>query len=383
MFRRFWKLITLTISIWNDANASRMSAALTYYTMLSLAPTLMIAVAIAGYVYDSKQAQNEIVEQVSLVTTPEIASTVGGLIKDVATPGSGAVAGLISLSVLIFAASGVFTQLYDTFNDIWEVSLEGKGILFTIQKRLVGVAMVLIVGLMLIGVLVLDSAVTFLNELVAGSYPQLENWLLLADQSVSFLLMPVVFAMMFWFLPSTKVHWGDIWPAAVLTAAMIAASRYLITLYLKFSTTSEVYAASSSLVVLLIWVYMTGLVVFLGAAFSYAWAQVYGSRSEFAKPDPNAESEGDQATQVGKAAKTEADSEPEPESSAPMAPIANPKQQLPEVVIVQKGNLQKGNSVQPETAAQNIKAVNPVSQEPELEIKNPLPPPLVPERRPQ
>ena len=108
------------------------------------------------------------------------------------------------------------------------------------------------------------------------------TWLGLADRSLSFLLMPVVFAMLFWFLPSTRIQWRDIWPSAVLTAFLVAGSRYLIGFYLKFSTTSEIYAASSTLVVLLIWVYMTGLVVFFGASFSYAWAQVYGSRSEFA-----------------------------------------------------------------------------------------------------
>jgi len=141
--------------------------------------------------------------------------------------------------------------------------------------------MVIVVGLLLIAALVLDSVITYLNELAVG-YPRLIVWLGLADRSLSFLLMPVVFAMLFWFLPSTKIQWRDIWPAAVVTACLVAASRYLIGFYLKFSTTSEIYAASSTLVVLLIWVYMTGLVVFFGASLSYAWAQIYGSRSEFA-----------------------------------------------------------------------------------------------------
>jgi len=296
MFKRFWKLITLTITIWSDANASRMSAALTYFTMLSLAPTLMIAVAIAGYVYDNQLAEAEIIDQVSRVTTPEIAKTVAGLIKNAVKPGTGLIAGAVSLSILVFAASGVFTQLYDTFNDIWDVSLVGKGILFTIQKRLIGVGMVLIVGLLLIAALVLDSTMAFLTELVSGSYPRTERWLSLIDRSLSFLLMPVGFGMIFWFFPSTKIEWRDVWPAAILTSCMVAASRNLIGLYLRFSTTSEVYGVSSSLVVLLIWVYMTGLVVFFGASFSHAWAQVYGSRSEFAKKQKpeDAENSGDE-----------------------------------------------------------------------------------------
>lgn len=282
MLERPWKLFTRTCSIWINVNASRMSAALTYFTMLSLAPTLMIAVAIAGYIYQRDLVKAEIVQRLSTITTPDIANYVAGLIENAVTPGSGYVAGAISLSVLLFAASGVFTQLCDTFDDIWDISLDGKGFWYSVQKRLVGVAMVIIVGLLLIAALVLDSVIAYLNELADG-YPQLVTWLGLADRSLSFLLMPVVFAMLFWFLPSTKIQWRDIWPAAVLTACLVAASRYLIGFYLKFSTTSEIYAASSTLVVLLIWVYMTGLVVFFGASFSHAWAQIYGSRSEFAE----------------------------------------------------------------------------------------------------
>ena len=281
MFQRLWKLLTLTCSIWIKVNASRMSAALTYFTMLSLAPTLIIAVAIASYIYQPHLIKAEIVQRLSTVTTPDIANYVASLLENASAPGSGFIAGVVSLSVLLFAASGVFTQLCDTFDDIWDVCLDGKGFWYSVQKRLVGVGMVIVVGLLLIAALVLESAIAYLNELAVG-YPQLVTWLGLADRSLSFLLMPVVFAMLFWFLPSTRIQWRDIWPSAVLTAFLVAGSRYLIGFYLKFSTTSEIYAASSTLVVLLIWVYMTGLVVFFGASFSYAWAQVYGSRSEFA-----------------------------------------------------------------------------------------------------
>lgn len=258
-----------------------MSAALTYFTMLSLAPLLMIAIAIASYVFDSELAQSEIVEQVRVMTTPEIAATVKGLIKNASEPKTGLVAGTISLCVLVFGASGVFTQLTDTFNEIWNVSTKSRtGWLFTIEKRLLGVGMVLIAGLGLMGALVIDSALAYLNQLVEGSYPRAVIWLNLADRSLSYLLMPFIFSVMFWFFPSTKIKLRDVWPAGVLTALLVVASRYLIGFYLDFSTASEVYGAAGSLVVLLIWVYMTGLVIFYGAAFSHAWTDTFGSRSE-------------------------------------------------------------------------------------------------------
>ncbi|MEM7782332.1 MAG: YihY/virulence factor BrkB family protein [Planctomycetota bacterium] len=280
MILRIWQLIPRTISIWIGANASRMSAALTYYTVLSLAPILMIAIAIAGYVYDDHLAEHEILKQVNAFTTPEIAKTVSNLIQNAVRPESGIVAGSISLCILVFAASGVFTQLYDTFNDIWEVSHEDKnGFLLELQKRLIGIGMVFLMGVLLITSLIINSAFTYLSSLVDGSYPVLVGWLSFADRGFSFLLMPLVFTMMFWFLPATKIRATDALPAGFLTACLFAGSRYLIGLYLEFSTTSEVYGAAGSLVILLIWVYITGMVVFLGASFSRAWAITFGSRT--------------------------------------------------------------------------------------------------------
>jgi membrane protein len=282
MFKRIWKLISSTFIIWGNANASRMSAALAYFTMLSLAPLLMIAIAIAGYVFDSQAAQAEVIEQVQLVTTPEIANTVKGLIQNAVEPKTGLVAGTISLCVLVFGASGVFTQLSDTFDDIWKVPKEARsGLLYTVEKRLLGIGMVLIAGLSLLGALVLDSAMAYINQLVEGSYPRAVIWLNLADRSLSFLLMPFIFAVMFRFFPSAKIQWRDVWLAGILTALLVVASRSLIGLYLEFSTASEVYGAAGSLVVLLIWVYMTGLLIFFGAAFSHAWADTFGSRSDW------------------------------------------------------------------------------------------------------
>jgi membrane protein len=284
MLYRIWTLTSSTFLIWDKANSSRMSAAMTYYTMLSLAPLLMIAIAIAGYVYDSKQAQAEVIQNVKVATSPAIAKTVAGMIKNATRPSSGILASSISLLVLFYGASGVFSQLYDTFNDIWEVPPETRtGILFSLQKRMIGVGMVLAAGLILIGTLMLGSVIAYLNGLV-DSYPRISSWLSLADRSMSFLLMPFLFALIFWFFPATKVQWRDVWPAGVLTACLVAASRYLIDFYLRFSSTSEVYGAAGSLVVLLIWVYMTGLVVFFGASFCYAWAKTFGSLSDKNRP---------------------------------------------------------------------------------------------------
>ena len=304
----------MTFTIWGNANASRMAAALAYFAMLSLAPCLMIAIAIAGYIFGDTTAKDEIIQHVEFMTTPEIAKTIDGFIREAFKPRAGIVAGTISICVLVFAASGVFTQLYDTFNDIWDVSFAGiNGILFTIRKRLLGVAMVLLVGVMLIASLALDSTMQYINEWVVG-HPLLVFWLNMAERSLTYLLMPLVFSLMFWFFPATKIHWSDVWPAGILTACLVGVSRYLFGIYIAFSTTSEVYGVTASLAVLLIWIYMTGLVLFFGASFSHAWAETFGSRSDF-------------GSRAGKHASDEGATEPEPtpaSESSPLTPERRP-----------------------------------------------------------
>lgn len=280
MIRRIWKLITSSISIWGSARASLMSAAMTYFTMLSLAPLLVIAIAIAGLFYGDVLAKQEIIEQVTRFTTDDIAETVAQLIANTSRQQSGLIAGGVSLSILVFGASGVFSQLQDTFNEIWDVPSEQRqGFFRQVKNRLVGILMVFIAGIILLATLGISTALTAISTVV-HELPTLTSVLEWADAGVSFLLIPIVLTLMFWLIPKIEIDWRDVWPAAVLTALLLSLSKFLIGLYLQFSTTSEVYGAAGSLVVLLIWIYMGGLVLFFGAAFSRAWSEIFGSRSK-------------------------------------------------------------------------------------------------------
>ena len=286
MVKRIWKLIQSSFVIWGQANASRMAAALTFFTVLSLAPLLVMAIGIAGFIYGDQVAEQEIIQRVAEFTSDEMAAVIGSLINNASQqPESGLIASTISLAILLFAASGVFSQLDYTFNEIWQVPIEDRsGWWFLLRTRLVGVALVLIAGVLLLATIVLSTALEAFGEWWAEFFPSTVRWILMADRGVAFLLTPLVLSVFFWLLPVTKVHWRDVWPAGLLTAGLIALSRYIIGFYLRFSSTSEAYGAASSLVVLLIWVYVTGMIVFYGAAFSLAWAQVFGSRSGAAEP---------------------------------------------------------------------------------------------------
>lgn len=274
---RFYQLITTTIRIWSETNVSRNAAAMTYYAMLSLAPLLLICIALAGLFFCNQQVEQEIYAYFHEMASPQVAQTIATLLANTTSAQNTLFASLISMAIMLYGASGVFTQLFDTFNDIWGVPQDQRrGIRFTARKRVLGVCMVLMVGTLLIGSLALGAIVAYLSQLLDGSFPRLASWLGLIDRGLSFFLLPFVLSLMFWYLPMKKIRWPDVWPAAGLTAAMLAGSRYLIDIYLRLSTASEVYGAAGSLVLLLVWIYLTGQVIFFGACFSCAWARYLG-----------------------------------------------------------------------------------------------------------
>ena len=157
MVKRIWKLIQSSFVIWGQANASRMAAALTFFTVLSLAPLLVMAIGIAGFIYGDQVAEQEIIQRVAEFTSDEMAAVIGSLINNASQqPESGLIASTISLAILLFAASGVFSQLDYTFNEIWQVPIEDRsGWWFLLRTRLVGVALVLIAGVLLLATICL------------------------------------------------------------------------------------------------------------------------------------------------------------------------------------------------------------------------------------
>ena len=258
-----------------------MAASLTFYTLLSLAPILTLSIAITSCFFEPDLAHREIENWVSQFSTDQIAHTVGGVVQHSNQPSSGLVAGIVSIAVLVFAASGVFSQLYDTFNDIWHVPrTKRSGLRFMIKQRIVGISLVLIVGLLLLVALVQSAAVEFISTSLIDGRPRLIAFLTFMDRAVSYLLMPLIFALVFRYFPAVKIRISDVWLAGLLTAILFAGSRYLVQLYLRISSASEVYGAAGSLVILLIWIYLNGLLIFYGAAFSHAWTVRFGSQSQ-------------------------------------------------------------------------------------------------------
>jgi membrane protein len=268
---------------WSHGRASTLSAAIAYFTILSLAPLLLIAVAIVGLLIGQSEAVQTIAMQVELFFGPEVAELMVSLIDTTTQPSSITVVTAVSLIVTLYAASGVFNQMQIAFNIIWGIKQEDETIRLTIVRRLVAFLLVLIIGLGMVALIIVNVIISVIEVIVQQffDFGILNN---LEDDLLVFIGMFVLLSLMYKLIPSVPTSWRDIWAGAAIAGLGFTISRYFITLYLRQSVLVPTYGAASSLVVLLIWVYFATMIILYGAAFTRAFAYRLGSLS--GEPSP-------------------------------------------------------------------------------------------------
>jgi membrane protein len=276
------QLIKDTFSDWSEDKAPRLAAALAYYTAFALAPLLVIAIAVAGLVFGREAAANQIGQQTASLLGPTAGNAVNGMVESAAAnQGTGIVATIIGVATLLFAASGVFGELQDSLNTIWEVQPKpGQGFMATIKQRFFSFAMVLGVGFLLLVSLIISAALGALGTFVAGDQAgQTLIWKTI-NFVVSFGVTTLLFALIFKILPDAKVQWRDVWVGALATALLFTLGKAALGWYLGRPGTTSTYGAAGSFVALLLWVYYTAQILFLGAEFTQVYARTYGSKIE-------------------------------------------------------------------------------------------------------
>ena len=275
-------LLKDTFSEWRADNASRLGAALAFYSLFSMAPLLIIVISIAGLVFGQEAAEGRVVQELQGLVGPDAARSIETMIENARRPSTSVITALAGLMTLLIGAAGVFGQLQDALNIIWEAPRRPKRtILKSIQDRFLSFTMLLGTGFLLLVSLVVGVAVTALNEsltrLMAISAPVLEA----GHTIVSFGIVTLLFAMIFKLLPDVKIAWSDVWIGATATSLLFTIGKYLIGLYLGKSSTASAYGAAGSLVTVLLWVYYSAQILFLGAEFTQVYAGRYGSRRSF------------------------------------------------------------------------------------------------------
>jgi membrane protein len=277
--REAWSMLYEAACDWADDKAAQLGAALAFYSTLSVAPLLVIAIAVAAFFFGEEAARGELMGQLEGMVGQQGAKAVSVMLASSQKPTLGTTAGILGIATLLLGASGVFGQLQDALNTIWEVTPPTRSsIMSFIRTRFLSFVMVLGIGFLLLVSLVMSAVIAGVGTYMKGQAPSLESVWHVVNGLATFLVVTGLFAMMFKVLPDTYVAWRDVWVGAVLTAILFTVGKFLIGLYLGKSSLGSAYGAAGSLVVLIVWIYYSAQILFFGAELTQVYARRHGSR---------------------------------------------------------------------------------------------------------
>ena len=277
---KVWGMFRQMFEAWSDDYVPSMGAALAYYTLFSLAPLLLIVIAVAGLVFGQDAARGEIEAQLRSLMGEGSALAVQEMLTSVRKPAEGVTATIIGVCLLLIGATTVFGELQDTLNRIWKVPARSKvgGWIHLVRSRVLSFGMVMALGFLLVVSLVFSAALA-----VAGRWwgPLFGEWQLLAtvaDSLSSFVVVAILFAFIYKTMPTVQIKWGDVWVGAVVTALLFTLGKSVIGLYIGRSGVVTGFGAAGSLVVVMLWVYYSAQIFLIGAEFTWIYANTFGSR---------------------------------------------------------------------------------------------------------
>ncbi|HEX2652456.1 MAG TPA: YihY/virulence factor BrkB family protein [Xanthobacteraceae bacterium] len=273
-----WRLLKEAGIDWLDDECPRWGAALAFYSVLSLAPLLVIAIAIAGAVFGDEAARGEVVTQMQSLMGKDGAEAIQQMILHAQKPATGSVAASIGVVVLLLGASGVFGELRAALNRIWEVDRKpGGGVMSYVKDRFLSVTMVLGTGFLLLVSLALSAFLQGAQTYFVARFPELVAMAHIADVGISFGVTMILFALIYKFVPDVRVVWKDVWIGAATTAALFIIGKFLLGFYLGRGTFGSAYGAAGSLVVMVVWVYYSAQIMFFGAELTQVYARQFGA----------------------------------------------------------------------------------------------------------
>jgi membrane protein len=276
-WRTLVTVIKQTASDWLEDDASRLAASLAFYTLLSLAPLVIIAVAVAGVVLGPEAARGQIAGELSRVVGRDAARGLQAVVASAQSPASGTVGTIIGVITLFVGASGVFGELQYALNAIWEVRAKpGRGILGEVKDRFFSFTMVLGVAFLLLVSLLLSTLLSAVGHSFAPLLPGGEIAWQLCNFGFSLALITGLFALIFKYVPDVEIAWADVWAGAAVTALLFTIGKSLLGIYLGKASIGSSYGAAGSLVVLIVWVYYSAQILFLGAEFTQVQAKRRG-----------------------------------------------------------------------------------------------------------
>jgi membrane protein len=265
------------IGWWND-RALSLGAAIAYYTVFSLAPLLLVAIAIAGLVFGREAAQAALVEEISALAGPDAAEAIRTMLASASDVGSGVIGTVVGVATFLVLVTGALFELQDDLNIIFRVERAARsGVLAFLRTRFFSLALIIAIGFLLLVSLVVDAALTAVSQYIAGAWPLL---LRVLNFVVSLAATAALFALVFKLLPDADLAWREVAVGASVTAILFALGKFAIGYYLGKSELASTYGAAASIITILLWIYYSSQILLLGAEFTRAYAEHRGSRRE-------------------------------------------------------------------------------------------------------
>jgi membrane protein len=270
------------VSGWTEDNAPRLGASLAYYATLSIAPMLLVAVAIAAVVFSKPAVEGQLFGHMQSVVGREGAVVVQELIRNADRSGAGPFATISGIAILLFAASSVVLELEEALNTIWHIQSPGSSgtwsaVMHLLKARIVSFAIVLGTGLLLLLSLLVNTVISVLGNFFSSLLPFPASALRVAEFILAFSVTTMLFAVIYKFIPAVHLRWSDVFIGACVTSLLFTLGKQLIALYLGSKSFASSYGAAGSLVALLVWVYYSSQLFFLGAEFTKVYTRRYGS----------------------------------------------------------------------------------------------------------
>ncbi|MET3978053.1 membrane protein [Mucilaginibacter sp. UYP25] len=289
--KQLWKVLIATFSGFGSDNGLKLSASLAYYTVFSLAPLLLLVLALAGIFLKDGSYRQDFYDQIQHYLGKQGALQIQSTIKSQDIAGKSGIGLVISIVTLLIGASSIFLEIQDSLNIIWRVKAKPKrGWVQMIKNRFLSFSLIVSLGFLLLASLLVNIIISAISDKIVAFLPKIlgksiagvigETFLFTVNFGITLLVISVLFAIIFKVLPDVKIKWKDVRSGAIFTAILFIIGQYVISLYIQFTAQGSLYGTAGALIVILVWIYYTAAILYIGAEFTQVYAEARGSRIE-------------------------------------------------------------------------------------------------------
>ncbi|QEM06930.1 YihY/virulence factor BrkB family protein [Mucilaginibacter rubeus] len=284
-FKQLWKVLLASFTGFSKDNGLKLSASLAYYTVFSIAPLLIIVISVAGLVFGQDAATERLYPEIVRYVGKTPAAQIQDALKHLALSGKSGIAVVIGVVTLLLGASSIFIEIQDSLNIIWRVKAKPKsGWMQLLKNRFVSFSLIISLGFLLLASLIINLVISALKDQIQHFFPGIDSFTKVFVQvlnlGITLVVITTLFGIIFKFLPDVKIKWRDVRSGAVFTAILFMIGQYLISLYIQYTAQGSAYGAAGSIIVILVWIYYTSAILYIGAEFTQVFAEASGSHIE-------------------------------------------------------------------------------------------------------